>query len=149
MKAISILLIFLLNAQFIWAGNSCPADSNVKYGQAEFNFFENHFRITKKDSVLVIYDRYDRSGAGIIRKVFYPGKSQSILISDIPSGKYFVTIQCLGKHHDRFEKIIKIKTDKTACVSVKLSDFEEFSKDRVIIPSDHVDFSKLSIVKMK
>lgn len=149
MKAISVLLIFLLNAQSIWAGNSCPSDSNAKHGQTEFNFFENNFRITKKDSVLVIYDRYDRSGAGVIRKVYYPGKTQSIVISNIPSGKYFVTIQCLGKHHDRFDKIIKIKPGKTAYVSVKLRDYDEFLKDRVIIPADHIDFSKLTILQMK
>lgn len=149
MKAVLSILILQLFTQWGWAAIGHQKDSSIKKGQTEFNFFENHFRITKKDSVLVIYDRYDRSGAGVIFKVYYPGKSQSITISDIPKGKYFVTIQCLGKHHDRFDKIIKIKPGKTAYVSVKLRDYDEFLKDRVIIPADHIDFSRLTILQMK
>jgi hypothetical protein len=148
MKALFILPIFLLNAYPLWAGR-LEIDSIVKVGQTEFNFFENDFTITKKDSVLVIYDRCDLSGAGVIRKVYYPGKNQTILISNIPSGKYFVTIQCLGKHHDRYEKIIKVKSGKTSYVSVRLSDFNEFSKDDVKIPADHFDLANLSIINMK
>jgi hypothetical protein len=148
MKALFILPIFLLNAYPLWAGR-LEIDSIVKVGQTEFNFFENDFTITKKDSVLVIYDRFDLSGAGIIRKVYYPAKNQTIHISNIPSGKYFVTIQCLGKRHDRYEKIIKIKGGKTSFVSVKLSVYNEFTRDKVIIPNDPIDFSRLSIVTMK
>jgi hypothetical protein len=149
MKASLIFLMFQLAAFMTWAGNVSHADSNSKAGQTAFNFFENHFTITRKDSVLVIYDRCDLTGAGVIRKVYYPGSKQSILISNIPAGKYYVTIQCLGKHHDRYEKILKIKSGKTAYVSVKLSDYDEFSRDRVFIPNDPIDFSRLSVVTMK
>jgi hypothetical protein len=148
MKSFLILLSFLVSS-LAWAGSGHKTDSNAKSGQTEFNFFENNFTITKKDSILVIYDRYDLSGAGIIKKVYYPGSKQTILINDIPCGKYIVTIQCLGKHHDHYEKILKVKGGKISNVSVRLSEYDEIARDKVIIPSDTIDFSKLSIVTMK
>ncbi len=149
MKAFLYLLALQLTALAGLAGTGYKADSNLKEGQTEFNFFENRFTISKKDSVLVIYDRCDLSGAGVIKKVYYPGVRQTILINNIPAGKYYVIIQCLGKHHDRYERILRIKPGKTAYVSVKLSDYDEFSKDRVIIPQDHFDLARLSVVTMK
>ena len=149
MKPLLFFILIFLNIDLAWAGNRHKADSIAKEGHTEFNFFENDFLITRKDSVLVIYDRYDLSGAGIIKKVFYPGSKQTISIPNIPSGKYFVTIQCLGKHHDRYEKVIKVKSGKISYVSVKLSPYDEFTCGKVAIPNDMVDFSKLSIVTMK
>jgi hypothetical protein len=149
MKTFIFLMMLLLSRDLAWAGKGHNTDTMAKDGQTEFNFFENHFTIKKKDSVLVIYDRYDLSGAGIIKKVYYPGSKQTILISNIPSGKYLVVIQCLGMHHDRFEKLIKVKSGKTSYVSVKLSPYDEFTCGKVAFPNDTVDFSKLSIVTMK
>ena len=149
MKPLLILILLLLGKGLAWAGNGHKADSIIKDGQTEFNFFENDFTIGKKDSVLVIYDRYDLSGAGIVKKVYYPGAKQTILIPNIPSGKYLVVIQCLGKHHDRYEKLIKVKCGKTSYVSVKLSPYDEFKSGNASIPKNMVDFSRLSIVTMK
>jgi hypothetical protein len=149
MKPLVFLTLLLLSMDLAWAGKEHKNDSIGNNGQTEFNFFENDFTISKKDSVLVIYDRYDLSGAGVIKKIYYPGSNQTVFIPNIPSGKYFVTIQCLGKHHDRYEKIIKVKNGKTSFVSVKLNNYAEFTKGNVAIPNDPVDFSKLSIVTMK
>jgi hypothetical protein len=149
MKPLLFFIMLLLGNDLAWAGNGHKTDSLAKNGQTEFNFFENNFMITTKDSVLVIYDRYDLSGAGIIKKIYYPGSNQTIFIPDIPSGKYLVIIQCLGKHHDRYEKVIKVKNGKTSFVSIKLSDYDEFSKDTLSIPNQPVDFSRLAVVTMK
>lgn len=149
MKPILFLILMLPSMDLAWAGIGHKTDSVGNNGQTEFNFFENDFMISRKDSVLVIYDRYDLSGAGIIRKIYYPGLKQIIFIPNIPSGKYLVIIQCLGKHHDRYEKIIKVKNGKTSYVSVKLSPYGEFTLGKVVMPNDTVDFSRLSIITMR
>ncbi len=133
-------------------GHQSYTNSNskkAKEGTAQLSFHKHDFGQCNKDSVLVICDRFDRSGAGVVFKVFYPSDNQNISVTGIPEGKYFITIQCLGRHHDKFEKIIKIKSGKCENIAIKLSDCDEYSKEKVVIPGDHFDFSKLSIISMK
>jgi hypothetical protein len=102
-----------------------------------------------KDSVLVIFDRYDHTGAGVVYQIYYQAKDHSITIPAIPEGKYYVTIQCLGIHRDRMETVIKIKSNKSETIRINQNDSEEFSKDKVVIPAYRPDFANLGICKMK
>jgi hypothetical protein len=88
-----------------------------------------------KDSALVIFDRYNRTGAGVIFNVFVQDQDHAIIIPQVPAGKYFVTVQCLGLHHDRMEKIITVHAKKGKSINLQLEDAEEFSKDKVVIPA--------------
>ena len=47
------------------------------------------------DSVLVIFDRYDLSGAGIVKKVYYPVNNM-ISIEEVPEGRYYIDVFCMG-----------------------------------------------------
>lgn len=102
-----------------------------------------------KDSVLVIFDRYNRTGAGVIYKVFTADDNGNITIEGVPAGKYFVTIRGLGLHRDRTETVVTVKAQKNHEVSVSLEDAEEFTKGTVIIPSSKTDLTSLSVVNMK
>jgi len=113
-------------------------------GAVRFQF--NH-QITRKDhadSVLVIFDRYDRTGAGVIYRMYAADDQQGIDISNIPAGKYFVTIQFMGLHRDRLEKVLTIRSKKSEKVRIELGDAEAFSKDKVVIPAFRPDFSDLA-----
>jgi hypothetical protein len=100
-----------------------------------------------KDSVLVIFDRFDHTGAGVIYQVFHYNADHSITIAGVPEGKYYVTIQCLGIHRDRLETIVKIKSQKSETMKINQDDSEEFSKDKVVIPAYHPDVMNLGIVR--
>jgi hypothetical protein len=101
------------------------------------------------DSVLVIFDRFDHSGAGVVYQIFYPNSDNSITIPAIPEGKYYVTIQGLGLHRDRIETVIKIKSQKSEILKINQDDSEVFSKDKVVIPAYHPDFSNLGVATTK
>jgi hypothetical protein len=100
-----------------------------------------------KDSVLVIFDRFDHTGAGVIYQVYHYNADHSITVSGVPEGKYYVTIQCLGIHRDRLETIVKIKSQKSEIMKINQDNSEEFSKDKVVIPAYHPDHMNLGIVK--
>ncbi len=102
-----------------------------------------------KDSVLIIFDRFDLTGAGVIYKVFYENENNCITIPDIPKGKYYVTVQCLGIHRDRVETVVRIKSQNTETLKINEADAEEFSKNKVIIPPFHPDFENLGILRAK
>ena len=99
------------------------------------------------DSILIIFDRFDRTGAGVIYRVFNADQKNRIDIQAIPAGKYYVTIQCLGLHHDRIQKTIKVRKNKEEEIKVSLSRVEIFNKDQVVIPADNYDLAKLSIFR--
>jgi hypothetical protein len=149
MKALCYYIIFQLAILSLRAEGGHQGSAKSNEGATQLTFNKSNFNNSSRDSVLIIYDRCDRSGAGIIRKVFHPSIDHSIYIESIPAGKYFVTIQCLGIHHERIEKIIKVRSKKCESLSVKLGDCDEFTKDNVVIPTEHTDFSKLKVITMK
>jgi hypothetical protein len=125
---------------------SVKATKVVNAGAVRFQFSNINADLQHKDSVLIIFDRFDHTGAGVIYRVFGADNENGIDISEIPAGKYYVTIQCLGLHHDRLEKVVSIKKQKNEKVHIDLSVSEAFSKDNVVIPVYHPKLSDLSIL---
>lgn len=150
MKQIYLYLTCLLLSLAAHAEKSPKAAkvmSNVGSVQLKFNNLapaEAH-----KDSVLIIFDRYNHTGAGVIYQVYYVDNTGNITIEGVPAGKYYVTIQGLGLHRDRTETILTVKASKNQKMTISLKDSEEFSKDNVVIPVYKPNFSDLVVLKMK
>jgi hypothetical protein len=119
----------------------------VNAGAVRFQFNKIVTTTEHTDSVLVIFDRFDHTGAGVIYQMYAADNAQGIDISDVPAGKYYVTIQFVGLHRDQIEKVITIKAKKNESVRIALEDTEVFSKDHVVIPAYRPDFSDLSVRK--
>jgi hypothetical protein len=131
------------------AASSSAASAKVMNAGAVRFQFSNINAQDHSDSVLVIFDRFDHTGAGVIYRVFAADQQNGIDISAIPAGKYYVTIQCLGLHHDRLEKTITVKKQKNEKISIALSVSELFTKDNVVIPVTHTKLTDLSILSNK
>lgn len=149
-------LLFSFAAKAEKGPKAASAKMMASKGSLQLNFHKNRSRdIVKdslgasKDSVLVIFDRCDHTGAGVVYQVFYQNNDHSITIPAIPEGKYYVTIQCLGIHRDRIETVVKIKAQKSETLKIDQADSEEFSKDKVFIPAYKPDFMNLAIAKTK
>lgn len=125
--------------------NSAAAAKSVAHaGAVRFQFNKIISSQDHTDSVLVIFDRYDHTGAGVIYQMYAADSQQGIDITDVPAGKYYVTIQCVGIHHDRMDKVITIKARKNEKVRLELGDSESFSKDKVVIPAFRPDFADMT-----
>jgi hypothetical protein len=123
-----------------------PTATTVKTGEVRFQFTD--FVLSRrKDSVLIIFDRYDRTGAGIVFRVFKADLDNGVTVPEVPAGKYFVTVQCLGLHRDRMEKKVIVKCKKSHVVNLALEDTEEFSKDKVVIPPYRFDYAHMTVLK--
>jgi len=121
----------------------------VKEGSIQFKFNNLASAEAHKDSVLIIFDRCDRTGAGVIYKVFTADEKGNIMLEGVPAGKYFVTIKGLGIHRDRTEIVVHVRSDKHQQLNIDMEDSEEFTKDSVIIPASRTNLASLSIVNMK
>src|SRR5437764_9927471 len=58
------------------------------------NRANNHAQV---DSVYLIFDRWDLSGAGLVKKIYRPEKN-IIKLEKIPKGRYYVEVFCLGNY---------------------------------------------------
>lgn len=143
------LILYLFNAHMHnEAANNSNSATAAAISQRVRIVLSNHAdNYSHSDSVLVILDKFDHSGAGIVRKKFYPGADHSFTITGVPEGKYYATIQCLGMHHDYVEKTIRVIKQKDNTLKIKLQDCEEFASESVVIPGEKISLAKLSVVK--
>ncbi|HWK02461.1 MAG TPA: hypothetical protein VNS58_02445 [Puia sp.] len=151
MKQIYLYVVCLLCTLAAHAEKTPRAKAKkiVAVGGVQFKLNNYTSDTLHRDSALIIFDRADHTGAGVIYQVFYGDKDHNIYIPVVPAGKYYVTIQCLGMHRDRLEKVVYVKSEKNEKVKISLQDTEEFSKDKVVIPVYAPKFSDLAVLKMK
>ena len=125
-------------------GSSTATASKAVLNAGAVRFQFNQIASSTKDSVLIIFDRFDHTGAGVVYQKYAADNAQGIDIAQVPAGKYYVVIQCQGLHHDRLEKVITIKAKKSEKVHIAFGESEEFSKNGVVIPTFRPDFSDMA-----
>ena len=103
-------------------------------------------KLSKIDSVFVIFDRYDLRGAGVIKKVFYPDIENKIRVN-LPKGKYYISIYCLGIYNkESFDRIISAKSKKERNILLRLQASALYQQGLAGMPGEHFDPSHLAIL---
>ena len=98
------------------------------------------------DSVYLIFDRWDLTGAGLVKKIYRPEKN-TIKLEKIPKGRYYVEVFCLGTYPGHFNKEIMAHPKASSRITFKLKRQEYYIVGTAYIPKQKVDFSKLTINK--
>ncbi len=78
------------------------------------------------DSVLVILDKFNLSGAGIVTKVFYPGPNNKIIIEDLEPGRYYADIYVLGTYQKHFSSVLHVRTSTAKKGTTLRLEFRDF-----------------------
>jgi hypothetical protein len=105
-----------------------------------------HDKLSKIDSVFLVFDRYDLRGAGVIKKVFYPDTENQIRVS-LPKGKYYINIYCLGIYNKEcFDRIVSAKANKNHNIFLRLQASALYQQGLARMPKDHFDPSHLAIL---
>lgn len=91
------------------------------------------------DSVLVILDKFDHSGAGIVRKIFYPDAANQVVVEDLPAGKYYAEIYVLGLYRKHFSTVIYTeKSTKRNKVNLRLDYSDVYTPGNANIPAEDI-----------
>jgi len=92
------------------------------------------------DSVIVIFDRYNLTGAGTIKKVYYPVNNK-VVIENVPEGKFYITVICLGIYKDSFTEISYVYENRRNknSFNFRLKNAEAYDPDDVSIPAERID----------
>jgi hypothetical protein len=98
------------------------------------------------DSVYLIFDKWDLSGAGLVKKIYYPEKN-TIKLEKLPKGRYYIEVICLGHYPGRFNKEIMAHPRGSSRFTFKLRRQEYYSVGNAYIPPQKVDFSNLKVTK--
>ena len=141
MKTIVILLFFST-----WLLPGVPAQTSMRDSISVTILLKNKNIIV--DSVYIIFDRYDLSGAGVINKVFYPSNNR-IVIEKVPKGKYYVDVYCIGIDHQRFARVSTVGKRRSNKVTLPLKTYETYIPGTAIIPSTNIDPSNLLVTQRK
>ena len=99
------------------------------------------------DSVLVIFDRFDRTGAGIVKHIYHPTNNQFTIIN-VPEGKYYISIYCLGFYHDTFNDLLFVSKRHSNNLRYKLRRNDEYNPG-TYLPDMEIDFTNLAITNIK
>lgn len=97
------------------------------------------------DSVLIIFDRYDHTGAGIIKKVYQPVNGL-ILVPQVPPGKYYIDIFCLGINREIFSELTFVNNRHSNVFNYSVKKTGTSLPGFAAIPVEKIDISKLQIV---
>jgi hypothetical protein len=104
--------------------------------------------VTTIDSVLLIFDKYDLTGAGTIKQVFYPSQNR-IIINKVPRGKYYIDVLCMGISHQTYTLIETIGERRPNKLYVPIKNFERYTPGKVEIPPSSIDFGNLLITRKR
>jgi hypothetical protein len=103
-------------------------------------------RQSQIDSIYLIFDRYDKRGAGIIKQVFHP-KNNQVEIT-VPKGRYYVNIYCLGIYNRAgFDRIVNAKPKRKSKIFLLLQASALFTPGMVEIPREKWDPAHLAIME--
>lgn len=145
MKAVCVLtlLVLLLAAETATAQRKRLPDSvNVLV-----RLHPRNPQNPRVDSVLVIFDRYDHTGAGVVKRIYYPTDNQ-FTIPSVPEGRYYISIYCLGFYRDVFNDLMFINKRHSNNLTYKLDRSEQFVPGKFIPPVE-IDFTNLAITNIK
>ena len=91
------------------------------------------------DSVLIVLDKFDHSGAGIVKKVFYPGTDNQVIIEDLPAGKYYAEVYVLGLYKKHFSTVINTeKSAKKNKTHLRLDYQDGYTPGNANIPAENI-----------
>lgn len=141
MKTILTILLFT-----IWMVPRVSAQKSAGDSISVTIFLRNKKIIV--DSVYVIFDRYDLTGAGIVKKVFYPSHNK-IVIEKVPKGKYYVDVFCIGISHQNSSQVSTVGKRRSNKVSIPVKTYEAYIPGTGVIPSTRIDFSNLIVTQKK
>ena len=111
-------------------------------------FTHSYNRDASVDSALVILDKHNRTGAGTIKQLYYPVNNR-IVIPNVPEGKYYIDVVCLGIHQESFREVSYVyeKRSNKNLFRINLKSAEKFDRSTVYIPPETIDAARLKVLK--
>ena len=145
MKPCCILVVLLVFMGFAEA--NAQRKNNTDSVSVTLRFNNNVNKNLPLDSVYVILDRWDLSGAGMIKKMYQP-KDNVIVLDKVPRGKYYIDVFCLGIYQQTFSEVSWVYNNRKNrnTFNFRMKESEVYSDSTVRIPPQRIDWMKLTVL---
>jgi hypothetical protein len=145
MKLCCILVVLLVFMGFAEA--NAQRKNNTDSVRVTLRFNNNVNNNLPLDSVYVILDRWDLSGAGMIKKMYQP-KDNVIVLDKVPRGKYYIDVFCLGIYQQTFSEVSWVYNNRKNrnTFNFRMKESEVYSDSTVRIPPQRIDWMKLTVL---
>ncbi len=102
------------------------------------------------DSVFIIFDRYNLTEAGTIKNIYHPVNNR-VEIENVPEGKFYITVICMGIYHDNFSEVSYVYKNRKNknIIHFRLQPTEAFNASSINIPGEKIDPANLLVVRQK
>jgi hypothetical protein len=114
-----------------------------------FRLKTNHGDIMGVDSALIVLDKYDLTGAGVVMKVVTVDSSNHLKLQEVPPGKYFAVIYTYGLCKQNIPVVITVrkirKKRKANSIDVRLAPTDIYVAGKAEIPPE--DLKRFSFVR--
>jgi hypothetical protein len=145
---IIMALIFMNN---LLANNSKnPDNEKAEAGNYVFRLQNSTERYMTVDSALIILDKFDLTGAGVVMKVVPVDSNHQLNLTDIPVGKYYAGIYTYGLRKEYISIVItvtgNVKKKKSRSVKINVADAEAYIPGKVIIPPEDISLFSYALL---
>lgn len=150
LRILSVVFLLVVATTISFANDKVKpraAKTAAAASNKSFRFVVNKEAVTNQviDSALIILDKYDRTGAGVVMQMVKLDENNELSLTEVPEGKYFATIYTYGLKKERLEVVITVKNNKPNATKIKLAETEAYVLGTTIIPAE--DIRKFSYVK--
>ena len=101
------------------------------------------------DSALIILDKFDLTGAGVVMKVVAVDSTHQLNLTEVPPGKYYADIYTYGLCRQYIPVVITVtgnsKKQKTNSTNITIADADSYVRGQAVIPPE--DLRRFSYVK--
>jgi hypothetical protein len=137
------VLAALLSSMEVWSQKRKHTDSV----DVTITLKKRYSRNAPVDSVFIFFDKYNHTGAGVVKNVFYP-KDDKIVIPQVPPGKYYIGMYCLGTHWEYLSEVTFVNMRRKNNLRFKLKRSELYVPG-TFIAQVKLDMNRLAITNPK
>ncbi len=148
----SLLLVFTSAVQANGGKDSAGKKTGTENQPVQnytIQFDNSANKIKTVDSALIILDKYDHTGAGVVINIFYTDSTDQLVLTGIPEGKYYAEIITFGVKRQHFSKVITVtgapakkkKSKKNAVpntTTIRLDYMDTYMVGNAVIPPEDV-----------
>lgn len=143
----TVLLLVFLNTTSLAGEGEKPAsakdDTAAKANNAKYSFHMINAGQIHVDSALIVLDKFDRTGAGVVIQRVIPDENNRLTLTDVPAGKYYAGIYTYGLQREYFSIVIEVekprrkkRRDRNKVV-IRISDTDRYIPGMAVIPPEN------------
>jgi hypothetical protein len=140
LRLLSVIFFLAVSATNSFANDDKkPAATKAAAATTSFRFAVNKEVAQSQviDSALIVLDKYDHTGAGVVVQMVKLDANNELTLTNISEGKYYAGIYTYGVKKEYVSVVITVKKNKAGVAKIKLAEAEAYVPGTAVIPAEN------------